>query len=58
MFFSNIIVSHPTHIAHKVFGFLQYWCQLSSMEQSKGGDAPEQALQWTTKTVKGAVSTI
>ena len=31
--FSNIIVSHPTHIAHKVFGFLQYWYQLSSKEE-------------------------
>ena len=57
--FSNIIVSHPTHIAHKVFGFLQYWYQLSSKEERvKRGDTLEQAPQWTTKAVNDAVPTI
>ena len=30
--FFDILVSHPKHIAHRAFGFLQQWCALLTKE--------------------------
>jgi len=33
--FSDILVRHPKHIAHRTFGFLQQWRALSTKEAKK-----------------------
>ena len=41
--FSDILVRHPKHIAHRTFGFLQQWRALSTKSEEEGGGSVDQA---------------
>lgn len=43
--FSNILVSNPNILAHRIVGFLQHWCKMKSPKDQEGRERMVDRLQ-------------